>query len=294
MLHHAGGLVTAVAALTLWSAPMAGQSRLHVASPDRRNQVTVELLDGRLTYRLDRDGRALLLPSQLGFEFRGAAPLREGLRLTDSTRRSYDQWWTQPWGEVARVRDHHNELAVTVEESAPPSRRFILRIRAFDDGIGFRYELPEQPNLGSFEMTEELTEFALVDNARAWWIPSDRPRMDRSEMLYSSGPVSVVDSVQTPLTLEITDRRSFLVIHEANLVDYARMNLGKGPLESRTLRDPHSRLTRMGSRCEAGPRSSRRGEPSRWPIAPNSWRRRCWVSTSILPPRSPAPTGSSR
>ena len=236
MLHYAGGFVTAVAAVTLWSTPMAGQSRLHVVSPDGRNQVTVELLDGRLTYRLDRDGGALLLPSQLGFEFRGAAPLREGLRLTDSARRSHDQWWTQPWGEVARVRDHHNELAVTVEESAAPGRRFILRIRAFDDGIGFRYELPEQPNLAGFEMTEELTEFALVDNARAWWIPSDRPRMDRSEMLYTSGPVSVPDSVQTPLTLETTDRRTFLVIHEANLVDYARMNLGKGPLESRTLR----------------------------------------------------------
>ena len=86
------------------------------------------------------------------------------------------------------MRDHHNELAVAVEETAAPNRRFTLRVRAFDDGVGFRYEFPEQPGLGAFEITDELTEFALADNARAWWIPSNRPRMDRSEMLYSSGP----------------------------------------------------------------------------------------------------------
>jgi alpha-glucosidase len=97
---------------------------------------------------------------------------------------------------VARVRDHYNELAVSVEENAgsgdpgtdrraarPPVRRLTLRVRAFDDGIGFRYELPAQPGIGEFEITEELTEFHFADNARAWSIPSDRPRMDRSEML---------------------------------------------------------------------------------------------------------------
>ena len=107
--------------------------------------------------------------------------------------------------------------------------------RAFDDGIGFRYEFPEQPGLGAFEITDELTEFALADNARAWWIPSDRPRMDRSEMLYSSGPVSLLDSVQTPLTMETPATAApFMVIHEANLVDYARMNL-----RGRAHRVPH-------------------------------------------------------
>ena len=83
-------------------------------------------------------------------------------------------------------------------------------MRAFDDGIGFRYELPEQPGLGAFEITEELTEFALADNARAWWIPSNWPRKDRSEELYSSGPVSTLDSVQTPLTMELRDGHTFI------------------------------------------------------------------------------------
>jgi alpha-glucosidase len=223
----------ALAALAATPAPLRGQ--VQVASPDGRNQVTVELLEGRLSYGLARDGRALILPSLLGFDFRGVPPLRDRLRITDTTRQSYDEWWTQPWGEVARVRDHHNELAVTVEETVSRRRRFTLRVRAFDDGVGFRYEFPEQPGLGAFEITDELTEFALADNARAWWIPSNWARLDRSEMLYSSGPVSVVDSVQTPLTMELQDGRTFMVIHEANLVDYARMFLRKARTENRLL-----------------------------------------------------------
>ncbi|HWN19171.1 MAG TPA: glycoside hydrolase family 97 protein [Gemmatimonadales bacterium] len=226
-------LTLALAVLAITAAPLQGQVR--VASPDGRNQVTVEIRDGRLTYSLARDGRALILPSLLGFDFRGARPLRDGLRITDSTRQSHDEWWTQPWGEVARVRDQHNELAVTIEETRAPRRVFTLRVRAFDDGVGFRYELPKQPGLGGFEIKDELTEFALADNARAWWIPSNWARKDRSEMLYSSGPVSVVDSVQTPLTMQTQDRRTFMVIHEANLVDYARMFLRSSRTESRTL-----------------------------------------------------------
>ncbi|HTO72415.1 MAG TPA: glycoside hydrolase family 97 protein, partial [Gemmatimonadales bacterium] len=181
------------------------------------------------------DGRPLILPSHLGFSFKGAPPLGEGLRITDTTRQSHDEWWTQPWGEVARVHDLHNELAVSLEETAAPGRRFTVRVRAFNDGVAFRYEIPAQPALGAFEITDELTEFALADNSRAWWIPSNWPRKDRSEELYSSGPVSTLDSVQTPLTLETRDGRTFMVIHEANLVDYARMFLSGPRMEGRTL-----------------------------------------------------------
>src|SRR5881296_2731608 len=111
------------AALVLLGATTAG-AQVRVASPDGRNQVTVQVHEGRLYYRMDRDSRALLEPSLLGFEFRGAPPLRDGLRLVDTTRQTHDETWTQPWGEVARVRDHHNELRVSVVEVAPPSRQF--------------------------------------------------------------------------------------------------------------------------------------------------------------------------
>ncbi|HEY7636964.1 MAG TPA: glycoside hydrolase family 97 protein [Gemmatimonadales bacterium] len=226
-----------ISCLALAALPVAAglQGQVRLSSPDGRNQVTVAIAEGRLTYSLARDGRELIQPSVLGFEFRGVPPIRDSLRITDSTRRTHDEWWTQPWGEVARVHDHHNELAVGVQETTGLHRRFILRVRAFDDGVGFRYEFPRQAGLVTFEISDELTQFALADNARAWWIPSNYARKDRSEMLYSSGPMSLLDSIQTPLTMETRDNRTFLVIHEANLVDYARMFLKGTRTESRVL-----------------------------------------------------------
>jgi alpha-glucosidase len=212
------------------------QDPLRVQSPDGRTVVSAGIRDGGLYYAIERDGRALFLPSRMGFEFQGARPLRDGLRITGSTTSTVDTVWTQPWGEVARVRDHHNERRIAVSETAAGGRQFVVVFRVFNDGVGFRYELPEQAGLGEFAITQELTEFALADDARAWWIPSNRARLDRSEMLYSSSPVSVVDSVQTPLTLETRDRRTFMVIHEANLADYGRMFLAGRGMESRTLR----------------------------------------------------------
>jgi alpha-glucosidase len=230
--------LTLVWAVTTLSTAAAGaQQPLRVTSPDGRTVVSVQTTDGGLFYSVDRDGKKLMTPSRLGFEFRGAPPLRDGLRITGSQRDSADETWTQPWGEVAQVRDHHNELGVDVEETRAPGRHFQVVFRVFDDGIGFRYVLPAQPALQAFEVQEELTEFSFADNAEAWWIPSNRPRMDRSEMLFSESPLSVLDSVQTPLTMETRDEHTFMVIHEADLVDYPRMFLAGGPgTESRTLR----------------------------------------------------------
>jgi alpha-glucosidase len=222
--------------MSAFAAPAAAQTPVRVESPNGRTVVTVEVREGGLFYSIQRDNRAIFLPSRLGFEFHGAPPLRDGLRITGSTTRTVDTVWTQPWGEVARVRDHHNERRISVSEASPAGRQLVVVFRVFNDGVGFRYEFPEASGLGEFAITQELTEFALADDARAWWIPSNRPRLDRSEMLYSSSPVSVVDSVQTPLTMETRDRRTFIVIHEANLVDYARMFLAGRGMESRTLR----------------------------------------------------------
>lgn len=210
---------------------------VRVASPDGRTRVDVTVRAGRLYYSAKRDGRELLLPSLLGFQFRNAEPLRDSLRIARVTRDSADETWTQPWGEVARVRNHYNELRVSMVETSARARTFDLVFRVFDDGFGFRYDVPVQPNLGEFEIMEELTEFTFADDARAWWIPSNRPRLDRSEMLYSSSPLSVLDSVQTPLTMQTRDLRTAIVIHEADLVDYPRMFLaGNRNMENRTLR----------------------------------------------------------
>jgi len=230
------GLAIAVAALSAVAVGAQAQEPIRVVSPSGRNVVTVETRKDSLVYSVERDRRKIMLPSRLGFEFRNAAPLRDGLTITGTAQNLVDETWEQPWGEVARVRDHHNELRVSVAETADPRRRFDVVFRVFDDGVGFRYEFPAQPGFESFEIMEELTEFSFADNARAWWIPSDRPRLDRSEMLYSSSPVSVLDSVQTPLTLETRDGSTFIVIHEAHLVDYPRMFLAGPRTESRTLR----------------------------------------------------------
>ena len=216
--------------------PVTADAQLRLASPDRRNVVLVDTHEGKLYYRVQRDGRPLLTPSLLGFQFRGQPPLRDSLRIVDSSRSTFDTTWTQPWGEVSRIRDHHNQLKVSIVETTAPNRQFTVTFRAFNDGVAFRYELPAQPNLGDFEIMDELTEFAMADNARAWWIASNRPRLDRSEQLWSSGPVSTLDSVQTPLTMETRDGKTFVVIHEANLVDYAKMNIRGPRMESRTLR----------------------------------------------------------
>jgi len=236
MLRRSRVVLLALAGVVPLAMAGTGHAQVHVSSPDGRTAVALGIADGRLYYGLARDGRPLLLPSLLGVEFQGAPPLRDSLRIVDTTRQRHDETWTQPWGEVARVREHYNELAVSVVEAGREARRFTVRVRAFDDGVGFRYEFPQQPNIGEFAITEELTQFALADDARAWWIPSNRPRLDRSEMLYSSSPMSRLDSVQTPLTMQTRDGRTFLVIHEANLADYARMGLRGRGMESRTLR----------------------------------------------------------
>ena len=214
----------------------AAQPSLQVASPDGRNVVTVSVRQGTLWYSVDRQGRPLLLPSRLGFDFRGAPPLGDSVRIVDSARTKVDETWTQPWGEVAHVRDQHNELRVTAEETTSRHRRFVVAFRAFDDGVGFRYELPEQPGLGDFEIMDERTEFTFAQNARAWWIPSNKPRLDRSEFLYAASPLSTLDSIQTPVTLELGDGHTAVVIHEADLVDYPRMFLAGHGMENNSLR----------------------------------------------------------
>jgi len=198
--------------------------------------VTVTVRQGTLSYSLDRQGKPLLLPSRLGFDFRGAPPLGDSVRIVDSARTKVDETWTQPWGEVARVRDQHNELRVTAEETTSRHRRFVVAFRAFDDGVAFRYELPEQPGLGDFEIMDERTEFTFAQNARAWWIPSNKPRLDRSEFLYAASPLSTLDSIQTPVTLELGDGHTAVVIHEADLVDYPRMFLAGRGMENNSLR----------------------------------------------------------
>ena len=213
---------------------LSAQTPLRVVSPDGKNEMTIGVREGIAFYSVDRAGKRVILPSRLGFTFRGARALGDRVQVVSSSRAARDTTWSLPWGEVSRVREHYNELRVQFAESVPPHRRFAIIARAFDDGVGFRYQVADSGSFGAFEMTDELTEFALADNARAWWIAANVPRPDRYEDLYRSSPVSVLDTVRTPLTLELRNG-IVAVIHEADLVDYAGLDLA-GRFESRTLR----------------------------------------------------------
>jgi len=157
-----------------------------------------------------------------------AGPLNQNLTVTGVEHKSFDETWTLPWGEVERIRNHYNELRLSLEEATEAHREMIVVFRVYDDGLGFRYEVPEQDNLSDFEIMDEETEFALAGDHRAWWIPAYGDQ--RYEYLYTESSISgiyrdkSVRAVHTPLTMETADGL-FLSIHEAALTDYASITL---------------------------------------------------------------------
>lgn len=203
---------------------------LAVASPDRTLRLEVLQQEGRIGYRVLRNGRPLLDCSTLGFRLQGAPDLCDGIEIGAVTRSSHDEQWETVWGEQRTIRNHYNEMKVSVCETKTPGRRFDVVFRLFDDGYGFRCEFPEQPEMGEVVIMDELTEFRFPRDHMAWWMPAREPYY---ESLARHTPISQMDTVNTPLTLECADG-SYLALHEANLTDYAKMNLC--PTDSTTLR----------------------------------------------------------
>ena len=133
-----------------------------VSSPDGRTEVTVAVSDdGRPQYAVHFDGEPVILPSHLGLVFRENASLDEGLSIVAETTTSADSVWEQPWGERRFVRDRHEELLLSFAN--PAGARLDLRVRVFDDGLGFRYEIPEQKSMEEFVIMDEVSEFALAE-----------------------------------------------------------------------------------------------------------------------------------
>lgn len=202
------------------------QQVAQATSPDGRIVVQLDLNgEGRLAYRVLRDGKPVIKDSRLGFIFRNGRQLLRNLQLDTQASRSADSTWEQPWGERRHVRDHYNELRASFSEKDHDHRRFDMVFRVFDDGVGFRYDVPAQPKLQEAQIVEELTEFAIARPATAWWIPAFE--WNREEYLYHRTPLAEVGVAQTPITLRTQDGLH-LSIHEAALVDYAGMNLMRG------------------------------------------------------------------
>ena len=195
-------------------------------SPDGRIVVQLDLnSEGRLAYRVLRDGKPVIADSRLGFILRNDRQLLRNLQLDRQSSSSFDETWEQPWGERRFVRNHYNELRADFAEKDRDHRRFSMVFRVFDDGVGFRYDVPKQPGLAEAKIVQELTEFAVARPSTAWWIPAYQ--WNREEYLYNRTPLSQVGVAQTPITLRADDGLH-VTLHEAALVDYAGMNLAKG------------------------------------------------------------------
>ncbi len=197
-----------------------------IVSPDGSNQISFETQGGLLRYSVTRGNETVVAPSRLGLRFAEGFGLDDNLEIIGTETSSVDTEWEQPWGERRVVRDRHEELLIRARRApteSSPDIRFNIRVRAFDDGVAFRYEIPAQEGLpATVSIMDELTEFNVGRETESWWIPS---RMyNRYEYHYRNTPVDDIMMVHTPVTFE-KESGTVFSIHEAALVDYSGMSL---------------------------------------------------------------------
>ena len=229
-----------------------------VESPSLNLKAYFDIRDGRPVYWLLHKGDTVIRPSYLGLQLRGEHSrgdfnnykaeqtiesntngLMNGFVLVGSERYRFDETWQPVWGEERSIRNHYNEMLVTLKQ--PDKDRSIqIQFRLYDDGLGFRYIFPQQKNLNYFVIEEEQTEFAMPGDITAYWIPGD---YDTQEYEYTRSKLSEIRAiqektskvnlsttnfsltgVQTPILLK-TDSGLWLNIHEAALVNYSCMHL---------------------------------------------------------------------
>lgn len=215
------------------AAPLALTLSCALATPATAETVTATSPDGSLVlsvttdndghplYSLTRKGKLLLGSSMLGFITSDGPTMQRGQTIIGSEKGSGKETWEQPWGERRYVTDNHNELLVKFEQVPDwGGRRMNVRFRLFDDGFGFRYEIPEQPAMKVMKIADELTEFNVAQNGTAWWIPGGE--WNRYEQVYQKTAIDGVSTAHTPITMKLADG-THLSFHEAALVDYSAM-----------------------------------------------------------------------
>ncbi|MDZ4811196.1 MAG: glycoside hydrolase family 97 protein [Pseudomonadota bacterium] len=212
------GILVLIALLA--SAGTRGETVAGATSPGQVLSVQVAIDEGRASYSVQRFGEPVIAPSRLGFLLRNTEKLERNLSLVEQSASSFDQTWEQPWGENRYIRNNYTELRVRFAETIKLKRSFVVVFRVYDDGLGFRYEFPDQPALKDVIIEDELTEFVVVAPATAWWIPGGE--WNRYEYLYLKTPLDEVTQAHTPMTIR-TDDGLHITLHEAALVDYASM-----------------------------------------------------------------------
>ncbi len=235
-----------------------------VSSPDKQIRVAFSLTaEGVPQYEVFYKDKAVILPSAMGFDFNDQPHLNDSLRIVAVDFGTLDETWPMPWGEYDSVRNHYNEMRISLEETTAPNRQWNIVFRAFDDGLGFRYEFPEQPNMGTALIADENTEFNLTGDHRVWWQPGD---WDIYEHLYNETDFSEIDAiskrndpnlkasyipenaVNTPVTMK-TAGGVYLSFHEADLTDYAGMTL-KVNTDNNTMVSELVGSERLGGKAE--------------------------------------------
>ena len=226
--------VLGAAAALVASAPALAQAKGTATASSPGGVVSVEVStdgDGRALYAVSRNGKPVIAPSRLGFLFTDVAKIDRRLEITGTETRDFDDTWTQPWGEWTSIRNHYRELKVHLRETTALARVFSVTFRIYDDGVGFRYEFPQQPNMTKTNIAEELTEFAFAQDGTAWWKPAFL--WNREEYLYNKTALSAVSNADTPITIKLADG-THVALHEAALVDFSGMAVSR--TEGTTLR----------------------------------------------------------
>lgn len=219
-----------------------------VKSPNGNVSVKFSLDNGRPVYEVSYKKRAVVKPSYLGLELAKTkhaskgmeeTSLMDGFVVAKTDTSTFDETWKPVWGETVTIRNHYNELAVTLNQPAT-KRNIVIRFRVYDDGMGLRYEFPQQEELNYFVIKEEHTQFAMAGDHKAFWIPGDydtqeyetvesklseiRGLMKSAITPNSSQTTFSPTGVQTSLQMK-TDDGLYINIHEAACVNYATMHL---------------------------------------------------------------------
>lgn len=238
-----------------------------VSSPDGNVELSFNLKDGHIpVYSLDYKGKPVVGESHLGFKLQGSG-MYDWFEISDTATREIDETWNPVWGEESQIRNHCNEMTVTLRQTS--SNRFMkICFRVFDDGMGLRYEFPDQKSMAYFVITDELTEFAMTGDHTAWWIPGDydtqeydytRSRLSEIRGLLSSAicdnlsqTIFSETGVQTSLQMK-TDDGIYINLHEAALVNYPAMHLllddKNMVFKAHLTPDPNGDLAYMQSPC---------------------------------------------
>lgn len=211
-----------------------------IASPDGEVKLAFKVdSQGVPTYALSYKQKPVIKTSRLGLELKDDPGLMDGFTLAAADTSTFDETWTPVWGEESKIRNHYNELLVTLDQKAR-KRQLKVRFRVFDDGVGFRYEFPLSSNLNYFVIREEHTQFAMTGNHTAFWIPGDYDNQEydytesrlseirglmKKALTYNSSQTPYSETgVQTALQMK-TDEGLYINLHEAALKDYSCMHL---------------------------------------------------------------------